>query len=89
MDLGTTSSVHARVLKEDHTMTTNPDRSEQQRKADGLFELANIAEREGRLDAAKELSKWACETAPFVPYTDAEMATLRAPRSRRIAKGTR
>mgnify|MGYP001237385885 CR=1 FL=1 len=82
-------SVHARVLKEDHTMATQTDRSEQQRKADGLFELANIAEREGRLDAAIELSNWACETAPYVPYTDAEMATLRTPRSRRIAKGTR
>lgn len=69
-------------------MATNTNRSEQQRKSDGLFELSNIAEREGRLDTAKELLKWACETAPFVPYTDAEMATLRAPRSRRIAKGT-
>jgi hypothetical protein len=67
-------------------MATKPDRSEQQRKADGLLELANIAEREGRLDVAKELSNWACETAPYVPYTVAEMATLRAPRSRRIAK---
>ena len=70
-------------------MATKPVRSEQQRKADGLFELANIAEREGRMDAAIELSKWASETADFVPYTDAEMATLRAPRSRRFMKGTR
>ena len=68
-------------------MATTKERSEQRRKADGLFELANIAEREGRLDAAIELSKWASETAPFVPYTDAEMASLRAPRSRRVAKG--
>lgn len=68
-------------------MATKTDRSEQQRKADGLFELANIAEREGRVDAAMELSKWACETAPYVPYTDAEMATLLAPRSRRAKDG--
>ena len=81
--------MHARVPKENHTMATKPDRSEQQRKANGLFELANIAEREGRRVAAMELSKWACETAPLVPYTDADVAAFRRPRSRRIAKGTR
>ena len=70
-------------------MATTSDRSEQQQKSDGLLELASIAEREGRMEAALELSKWASDTAPFVPYTDAEMATLRAPGSRRIAKGTR
>lgn len=68
-------------------MATTNQRSEQQRKSDGLLKLASMAEREGRLEVAIELSKWACETAPFVPYTDAEMATLRAPRSRRIPKG--
>ena len=68
-------------------MATKPVRTEQQRKADGLFELANMAEREGRVDAAKELSKWACETAPFVPYTDAEMAALRASRLQRATIG--
>ncbi len=67
-------------------MATTNERSEQQRKSDGLLELANIAEREGSMEAAMELSKWASETAPFVPYSDAEMATLRAPRSRRITK---
>lgn len=71
-------------------MATPNERSDQQRKSDGLLELASIAEREGRTQAALELSKWASETAPFVPFTDVEIAMLRAPRvprSRRAAKG--
>ncbi len=59
-----------------------------QRKADGLFALANVAEREGRMDAALALSRWASEAAPFVPYTDDEIAALRRDRNaRRLRKG--
>jgi hypothetical protein len=55
---------------------------------EGLHALANIAEREGRKDAALALAKWADATAPNIPYTDEEIRRL-APRwaRRRIGGG--
>lgn len=35
--------------------------------AEGLHALANVAEREGRMDAARALAEWADSLAPFVP----------------------
>lgn len=47
-----------------------------QRKMAALHALANLAEREGRLDAALALVKWADATAPYVAYTDDEIQRL-------------
>ena len=56
-----------------------------QRKADGLHALANLAEREGRMDAARALAEWADATAPFVPYTDEAGPTLAGHLRRELA----
>ena len=59
-----------------------------QRKMEGLLALASIAEREGRPEAAIELSRWATDTAPYQALTNEEiLVAQRAWRTHRIGGG--
>jgi hypothetical protein len=47
-----------------------------QRKMEGLHALANLAEKEGRHEAALALATWADATATYAPYPDEEIQRL-------------